>query len=435
MPASDQEAAQIDLIRGAFGEGNIAIHPDNWDQPGVEVEYLYRSNKFIVRDANLGRVIEYLETGRGERVDNRVDPDDPELAGATVLTVEGDGWTARNEILNEINTREGLGAIGYDHLSYVCVHCCAAIEPEGVDAAAVPVPRPQYYTDPLSRHGAGVHVRVVDTGLILAAAQNHVWMAGVDGEPDASVQVGQPLPQDGGHGTFTAGCVRVTAPAAAVRVVNGPGGPQRKRGGTDAIGAVFESDLADLLRKQLVADEGDEPIPVPDILVVNFAGTTRSGRPPVALAALYDSLIQHLDEVLILAPAGNEGDRRKNWPASFAWVVSVGALGEDGQRAPWSNHGRSVDVYAPGDRLVNAYAEGQYTPTWDGQQHQPVQFNGMARWSGTSFSTPLVAGLVAARMSSTGQSSRRAWASLLDLAERQAVPGLGPVLYPGQELD
>ena len=77
MPASDQEAAQIDLIRGAFGEGNIAIHPDNWDQPGVEVEYLYRSNKFIVRDANLGRVIEYLETGRGERVDNRVDPDDP----------------------------------------------------------------------------------------------------------------------------------------------------------------------------------------------------------------------------------------------------------------------------------------------------------------------------------------------------------------------
>ena len=191
----------------------------------------------------------------------------------------------------------------------------------------------------------------------------------------------QPLPQDGGHGTFTAGCVRVTAPAAAVRVVNGPGGPQRKRGGTDAIGAVFESDLADLLRKQLVADEGDEPIPVPDILVVNFAGTTRSGRPPVALAALYDSLIQHLEEVLILAPAGNEGDRRKNWPASFAWVVSVGALGEDGQRAPWSNHGRSVDVYAPGGpagerlcgRPVHAHLGRPATPAGTVQRDGTVE--------------------------------------------------------------
>jgi hypothetical protein len=434
MPATDKEEQQIGLILEAFGEENIAIHPENWAEPGVEVEYLYRKDKFIVRDASLDRVRAYLTDVRETRVENSIEDSDPILAGATVLTVAGDGWSIREDLLREIDEREGAGVMAYDHLGYVCVHCCAAIEPEQVAADAVPVPRPQYHTDALSRHGAGVHVRVLDTGLVLDAVQAHDWMIGVDGEEDTSVRPGQPIPQDGGHGTFTAGCVRVAAPEASVRVVNVPGGPSRRSEGVDAIGAAFESDLADLLRKQLVADDGQDPIAVPDIVVLNFAGTTRSGRPPVALAALYDSVIQHLDEVLILAPAGNEGDERKNWPASFEWVVSVGALAEDGQRAPWSNHGRSVNVYAPGDRLVNAYPEGEYTPTWDGQQHQPLPFHGMARWSGTSFSTPLVAGLVAARMSSTGQSSRRAWQSLLDLAERQAVPGVGPVLYPGQEL-
>ena len=440
MPASDQEREQIELIQDAIGRDNLTIHPDNWEEEGVEVEYLYRRNKFIVRDSSLEAVTSYL-AGRGDDGANHMDDNDPELAGATVLTVNTDaGWDARNEILNDIDRLEGHGAMGYDHLSYVCVHCCAAIEPEEVDAATVPVPRPQYFTDPLSRHGAGVHVRVLDTGLIPAAAQDHAWMAGVDGDPDAAIRAGQLLPQDAGHGTFTAGCVRVTAPEASVRVVDAtvaPPGRGRANNAAaqnaDEIGAAFESSLASHIRRQLVADDGQDPIPVPDILLLNFAGTTRSGRPPVALAALYDSLIQHLDEVLVLAPAGNEGDRRKNWPASFAWVVSVGALGEDGQRAPWSNHGRSVDVYAPGDRLVNAYAEGDYETKWEANP-ELRHFHGMARWSGTSFATPLVAGLVASRMSSTGQSSRRAWQSLLDLAERQAVPGLGPVLYPGQEL-
>jgi subtilisin family serine protease len=271
----------------------------------------------------------------------------------------------------------------------------------------------------------------MDTGLVERAAQDHAWMTGVDGDIDTLVRPDGTILQDGGHGTFVAGCVRVTAPEAKVHVVNAA----QLLAKEDGIGAAFESDLADLVRKHLVADDDQPPLRVPDILVLNFAGTTQGGRPPVALAALYDSVIQHVKELLILSPAGNEGDRRKNWPASFAWVVSVGGLAANWRdRASWSNHGHNVDVYAPGDRLVNAFATGHYVCGWDPAPHEVRIFKGMALWSGTSFSTPLVAGLVASRMSTTGQSSRRAWESLFDLAERQAVPGVGPVLYPGQEL-
>ena len=275
---------------------------------------------------------------------------------------------------------------------------------------------------------------VLDTGLVPDAATDHPWMAGVTGDEENPLGPDGTIRQDGGHGTFTAGCVRVTAPEAGVRVLNAASLIPVQES-ADEIGAVFESELANLLRSQLVAAAGEPPVRVPDIVVLNFAGRTPDDRPPVALAALYDSVIQHLKEVLIIAPAGNEPDDRKNWPASFSWVVSVGALAENrSDRAPWSNFARTVDVYAPGDRLVNAFAKGDYVCKWDDEPHDERSFDGMALWSGTSFSTPLVAGLVASRMSTTGQSSRRAWESLLDLAERQAIPGVGPVLYPGQEL-
>ena len=106
---------------------------------------------------------------------------------------------------------------------------------------------------------------------------------------------------------------------------------------------------------------------------------------------------------LLVCAAGNDGNRGPFEPASqrvgrwpsARWMLKVGA------RA-YSNRGPWVDVYARGSDMVNAYPNGSYTYTEDeGPIGSTAYFteHGLARLERTSFSTPLVAGLVAARMS------------------------------------
>jgi subtilase family serine protease len=89
-----------------------------------------------------------------------------------------------------------------------------------------------------------------------------------------------------------------------------------------------------------------------------------------------------------------------------------------------------VKVYTLGEGVVNAYATGVYT--YQEPPKRPAQqiFDGMARWSGTSFAAPLVAGLIAARMSSAGATAADATAMVLSQAAEQAIPGVGPALFP-----
>jgi len=91
---------------------------------------------------------------------------------------------------------------------------------------------------------------------------------------------------------------------------------------------------------------------------------------------------------LIIAAAGNNGLNRVSYPAANAGVIAVGAVDALGNHMDFSNTGSQLAISAPGYG-VNA--------AWTNNQSASV--------SGTSFSSPIVTGAIAALMSQPGRAN------------------------------
>jgi Subtilase family len=405
----------VEHIVGAFRNSDDGGKELNVVVADGLVGHIHAEGEILVREEYLGRVLEILHPGVPD-----LERDQPErfrrvIAGVVLLALDEPQATVA-EALDLIDQRLGRGVATPNHVLTVSpeVGGCPATEPQEVYYGIEPYPS----VCP-GNGGAGVLIYLADTGL-LADAATHSWLAGVRvGDPaEDEDRLGPPegntptIPPYAGHGTFVAGLMRCMAPAADVIVANA----------FSIAGSHLESDL--IPRLELALGLGA------DIFHLNIASPSRYDLPLVAFREWLRHLRQYSGAVCV-APAGNEDSRRPSWPAAFPEVVSVGALGGDWRgRASFSSYGGWVDVYAPGRDLVNAYATGMYKCRVAPYKDDDRSFYGMAKWSGTSFSAPIVTGLIAARMSRTGENGRQAAAALLAEARSRAIPGLGAILLP-----
>src|SRR6185437_14582287 len=413
-PQQSREQAQIQLILDEFGD-ICEVSPPDWRSAEGGAQFISRANYLLVRDRDLERVRALFGDER------RTPPDDGTINGLTRYElpadfVFGDDEPRANSDIPRtmrhiayVDAKLGAGVVSPDHLVFVVpVSPCPADEPHPVPESTPPTPHvPRSHFD-----GQGVKVAVVDVGWTPHPAP---WLVGVTGDVEQAFNANGTIKAYAGHGTFIAGVLRMVAPKAEVVV----------KGVFTRAGATWESDLVKKLDEAL--DES------PDLISLSAGTFTRNLLSSMGFDVFFEERLSKVKGLLMVCAAGNEHTRAPFFPAASPGTLSVGALSPDRHhRADYSNFGGWVDVYAPGTDLINAYLNGVFVCEEPPNVGEQRKFEGMARWSGTSFATPLVAGLVAARMSGTGQNAQEAAADLVKFAQSQAIHGVGAVLLPDQ---
>ena len=411
--------SQFQAMRDAFAREGIGIAAAYL--PSGEVAYVYQEGRLLARAGVADAVLTVLS---GTVIVTGDERRPLEESGLVLLDIDNVApFLSVPQALDVIDVElrrlglpnpapDGFPLLSPVHVTYITpVRICPATEPEvpcccGPDDPCPPCP------PPAAGGGAGVVIGVCDTGL-LADTASAPWLSGVTGAVDPLGPVvagGLPdIPKYCGHGTFVAGVARCEAPEAAVYVAN-----EFSFGG-----GLLEWEVVQTLQGLLAGP------PAPQVVNLSAGNYTRNNWLPLSYLA-FDG-----GGVTLVCAAGNDATDREFWPAAFDWTVAVGALGADQRNLAWfSNYGDWVNVYTLGEGLVNAFAAGSYTYQEPPKRPAVQVFDGCARWSGTSFAAPLVAGLIAAAMSGAGLTAADATQAVLAQAQAQALPGVGPVLYP-----
>ena len=129
-------------------------------------------------------------------------------------------------------------------------------------------------------------------------------------------------------------------------------------------GSGSHSDIADGI--VWAADQGA------DVINLSLGGTGSSSTLQNAINYAWSK------GVVIIAAAGNNGDSVPCYPGACTNVVAVSATNSSDARTSWSNYGSYIDIAAPGANILSLSGTSGYEAM-----------------DGTSFSSPLTAGVVA----------------------------------------
>lgn len=230
--------------------------------------------------------------------------------------------------------------------------------------------------------GAGIVVAVLDTGLDLShpALAGHLTegydFVDEDADPsevsassDDSLMASSGTNVAFGHGTHVAGLIALAAPEAKIMPLRtlGPDGKGDIWSQVRALRYAIEHG-ADVINLSYSFEQPSQAMS--DVL----ARSTCSG------AGNLDCEAANLPGVVVIAAAGNSGQRLREYPAAdqAPGILAVGASTTANTLANFSTYGAWVRVMAPGDHILSTVPGGGY-----------------ASWSGTSMATPLVTGVAA----------------------------------------
>jgi len=194
-----------------------------------------------------------------------------------------------------------------------------------------------------------------NTGTTSAATLDQRTVAVLDQRSVAVLDGGGNAYSDFGHGTMTAGLVHLVAPQARIMPLKV----------FTASGSAYDSDI---LRAIYYAVANGAQ-------VMNMSWNYSSYSPELAKAIQY----ANGKGVISVASAGNDGQYTVVYPGGLPGVIDVASTSNSDTPSTFTNYGAPpVWMAAPGEMIVTTYPWGTY-----------------AAASGTSFSTPLVAGTAA----------------------------------------